>query len=116
MKLKDCTKEELIFVIERLQLYNPSQRHFLFRALNDVEMWREEKKLAAAEKLATLSNKKRQEYIDLLAPYEGKRLIDIPDSVLEKADAAMKEAQKADSKWNKIMGIFGAGGGADGPR
>ena len=48
MKLKDCTKEELIYVIERLQLYNPSQKHFLFRALNDVEMRREEKKFDEA--------------------------------------------------------------------
>ena len=105
MKLKDCTKDELIFVIERLQLYNPSQKHFIFRALNDVEMRREEKKSDEAKKVSAYAHKKRQEYIDLLAPYEGKRLGDIPTSVLERADAAMKEAQKADSKWNRIMGI-----------
>ena len=94
MKLKDCTKDELIFVIERLQLYNPSQKHFIFRALNDVEMWREEKKSDEAKKVSAYAHKKRQEYIDLLAPYEGKRLGDIPTSVLERADAAMKEAQQ----------------------
>ena len=105
MKLKDCTKDELIFVIERLQLYNPSQKHFLFRALNDVEMRREEKKFDEAKRISAYSSQKRQECIDLLAPYEGKRLGDIPTSVLERADAAMKEAQKADSKWNRIMGI-----------
>lgn len=105
MKLKDCTKDELIFVIERLQLYNPSQKHFLFRALNDVEMRRKEKKFDEAKRISAYSSQKRQEYIDLLAPYEGKRLGDIPTSVLERADAAMKEAQKADSKWNRIMGI-----------
>ena len=36
MTLKNCTKEELIFVIERLELYNPSKNHFVQRALNDV--------------------------------------------------------------------------------
>ena len=116
MKLKDCTKEDLIYVIERLQLYNPSQKHFLFRALNDVEMRREEKKFDEAKRISAYSSQKRQEYIDLLAPYEGKRLIDIPASVLEKADTAMREAQKADCKWNKIMGISGAVGGAGGPK
>lgn len=116
MTLTNCTKEELIFIIERLQLYNPSQKHFVLRALNDVAMQREEKKLARADQFADLSFKKRQEYIDLLAPYEGKRLVDIPASVLKKADAAMREAQKADCRWNKIMGISGVVGGAGGPR
>ncbi len=116
MTLINCTKEELIFVIERLQIYNPSQKHFVQRALNDVEMRREEKKFEEAKKVSAYAYQKRQEYIDLLAPYEGKRLVDIPASVLEKADAAMREAQKADCKWNKIMGISGAVGGTDGPR
>lgn len=105
MTLNDCTKAELIFVIERLQLWNQSQTHFVQCALNDVEEQRDKKKLEEAEKLSAYACKRRQEYIDLLAPYEGKRLIDIPDSVIKKADAAMKEAQKADSKWNKIMGL-----------
>ena len=96
MTLTSCTKEELIFVIERLQLYNPSQSHFVQRALNDVEMRREEKKIDEAERISAYSFQKRQEYIDLLAPYEGKRLVDIPASVLKKADAAMRETQKAD--------------------
>lgn len=116
MTLTNCTKEELIFIIERLQLYNPTQTHFVQRALNDVEMRREEKKFDEAKKISAYSHQKRQEYIDLLAPYEGKRLVDIPASVLEKADAAMREAQKADCRWNKIMGISGAVGGVVGPK
>ena len=107
MTLKNCTKDELIFVIERLQLYNPSQKHFVQRALNDVEMRREEKKIDEAKRISAYSAQKRQECIDLLAPYEGKRLIDIPASVLEKADTAMREAQKADCRWNKIMDVGG---------
>ena len=44
MTLKDCTKEELIFVIERLQLYTLSGTEYVQRALEDVEMRREERK------------------------------------------------------------------------
>lgn len=111
MTLKNCTKEELIFVIERLELYNPSQKYFVQRALNDVKMQREEKKIDEAKRISDYAFQKRQEYIDLLAPYEGKPLSDIPASVLEKAYSAMKEAQKADRKWNKIMGFSRAVGG-----
>ena len=105
MTLTNCTKEELIFIIERLQLYNPTQTHFVQRALNDVEMRREEKKFDEAKKISAYSHQKRQEYIELLNPYEGKRFLDSPESVLAKADAAMKEAQAADRKWNHLMGI-----------
>ena len=106
MTLKDCTKEELIFVIKRLQFYGlTTGDYYIRRALCDVEERREDKKHAEAMRLAAYSHQKRQEYIDLLTPYEGKPLIDIPDSVIKKADAAMKEAQKADRQWNKLMGI-----------
>lgn len=103
MKLKDCTKAELIFVIKRLQLYSLSDRHYIQLALRDVEAERDRRKFDEAKRLSNYSFQKRQEYIDLLAPYDGKRLVDIPDSVFNKASAAMREAEKADRKWNKIM-------------
>ena len=105
MKLKDCTKEELIFVIERLQFYSLSGDYYVQRALGDVEEEREARKLREARRLSALQNQKMQEYIDLLAPYDGKRLVDIPDSVFNKAYAAMREVKKAEREWNKIMGI-----------
>jgi len=107
MTLRDCTKEELLsIVIEQLKFYcGSSGDYYITRALSDVEMKREEKKAAKAEHLSTYSYQKRQEYFDLLSPYEGKRLTDIPAPVLRKADAALKEAQEADRKWNKMMGI-----------
>lgn len=111
MRLKDCTKDELIFVIKRLQMYSLSDGHYIQLALRDVGEERERKKMDEARKIADYAFQKRQEYIDLLAPYEGKPLSDIPASVLEKADSAMKEAQKADRKWNKIMGFSRAVGG-----
>ncbi len=106
MTLKDCTKEELIFIIKRLQFYSFSGgSYYVDRALRDVEYERESKRLAEAKRLSSHAAQKLQEYIDLLAPYEGKRIIDIPDSVIKKADVAMKAAQAADSKWDKLMGI-----------
>ncbi len=111
MTLKDCTKEELIFIIKRLQFYSLSDSYFIDIALRDVEEERENKKLAEAKRLSDYSAQKRQECIDLLAPYEGKRILDIPDSVIKKADSAMKAAQAADKKWNNLMGITKKKGG-----
>ena len=106
MTLKDCTKAELLFVIKRMQCYMLSGDDYYIRcALLDVEEQREEKKHAEAKRLLARSAQKRQEYIELLGPYEGKSFGDIPDFVLTKADAAMKAAQAADRKWNHLMGI-----------
>lgn len=108
MKLKDCTKEELIFVIERLQLYTLSGTEYVQRALEDVEMRREERKHEEARRLAALQNQKMQEYISLMRPYEGRSLMDVPEDVLDQADAAIKEAHSTDMRWRKLMGIHAA--------
>lgn len=49
--LKDCTKEELIFVIKRLQLYSLSNDHCLWQALGDVEEEREARKRREARRM-----------------------------------------------------------------
>lgn len=105
MTLKDCTKEELIFVIKRLQLYNLSGSHYIQLALRDVEAERDRRKFDEAKRLSNYSFQKLQEFIALMASYDGKRLVDIPDSAFNKAYAAMREVKKAEREWNKIMGI-----------
>jgi len=105
MTLKDCTKAELLFVIERLQAYNSLNSYYVRRALCSVVEQRDERKYKETQQLLDLSAQKRREYVSLLEPYKEKCLIDIPDSVIRKADAALKEAQAADRKWAKIMGI-----------
>ncbi len=45
MTLKECTKEELIFVIKRLQMYSLSDGHYIRLALLDVEEERERKNM-----------------------------------------------------------------------
>lgn len=106
MTLKDCTKDELIFVIERLKFYELTVGdYYIQRALFDVEERRNARLLEKSKLLLDYAHKKLQERNNLLAPYEGCRYIDIPDSVLEKAGAAEKEYLTATEKWNKLMGI-----------
>lgn len=105
MKLKDCTRDELIFVIKRLQMYSLSGGHCIHLALRDVEEEREARKRREARQLADLQAQKMQEYIALMRPYEGMSLMDVPEDVIDRADAAMKEARAADMKWRKLMGF-----------
>lgn len=106
MTLKDCTKEELIFIISQLKIHcGSSGEYYVTRVLSALELDREEKKLEKARQWADRADQKRREHIAILSPYDGMRWVDIPADVLERADAAMKEAQAADRAWNKIMGL-----------
>lgn len=105
MKLKDCTKEELIFVIERLQFYHLSGDYYVRRALCDVMEQREERKLEEARRLTDVRFQNLQQYNDLLGPYEGKSFADIPQDVLDRAGAALERYEAADRKWLQLMGI-----------
>lgn len=105
MKLKDCTKEELIYCVNyiagRIGMHNKD--YYIESALGNVEYERKKKKLDKSEEFIQISSKKRNEYIALLKPYEGKKYADIPFEVLKKASALMKEAEKADKEYDKIM-------------
>lgn len=56
-----------------------------------------------ADGVAALADQKRREYIDLLKPYEGKRIVDIPAEVLNRSADLLKEASKLDNQWKKLM-------------
>lgn len=104
MELKDCTRKELLFIIEQMRrLCFSSGDRYLSMALDEVDRKRREKCLAEADRQAEHAFRMRQMYLELLAPYEGKRLDDIPAAVLDKAQGLISQAQAADRKWGRLM-------------
>lgn len=106
MKLSQCSKTDLLWIIDRLRMMRLSGfDSYLNRALSDLLFKKTEERLDAANKYMEISCQKRQEWIELLAPYVGLPIKDIPLQVLEQADALLKAAQAADKKWGKLMKI-----------
>lgn len=103
--LNKYSKEDLIWIINRMYAFGDDWS--LQEALRNLEYDKEMKRIREAEKIAEQSHKLRQEYIDLLMPFDGKPINEIPLDILEKASAAMKKAQSLDKKWNKLMGLGG---------
>lgn len=101
--LSECTKEDLLWIIERMSVLRGD--YYLEKALNELWYEKEMKRIDEADKQAVIADQKRREYISLLAPYKGKHILDIPHNVLEKADKAMKAAKEADKKYAKLMGL-----------
>lgn len=108
MKLKDCTKAELFWVIDHVIKNSLGDISYLIdRALCDLEYKKKADRIEKAKELSEISFKASQEYCDLLKPYEGKKLLDVPLEVLEKADSALKRSREADKKYCKLMGTKG---------
>ena len=107
LTLNKLSKKELIWMVKRVaQTASPfNSEYYIDRALGDLFTIRLEKRLDEADRISKLAHDKRMEYIDLLAPYDGKRIIDIPLDILKKADALLNEAQLLDKKWEKLAGI-----------
>lgn len=102
-RLADCTKAELIQIIKHLT-NGADQDLRLARALDYIWYQRTDQRMDRADALAKRADEARRRYIALLAPYEGKRLMDIPTSVLDRAQRLLDEARKADKEWAKLMG------------
>ena len=104
MKLSDCTKADLLWIIKTMCKDELSD-HMLQWALNDLEREKERKRFDRAEQLLQASSAASQRYIELLKPYEGMPLSEVPMDVLKQADAALAEYRAANEQWMKLMGV-----------
>lgn len=104
MNLSDCTKVDLLWIIKQICKDELSD-HRLQWALNDLEYEKERERLDCAKQLLQVSSAASQRYIELLKPYEGMPLIEVPMDVLQQADAALAESTAANKQWAKLMGV-----------
>lgn len=104
MNLSDCTKVDLIWIIKTMCKYDLSERS-LRLALNDLEYEKEQERFDRADQLAKNAHDASQRYIELMKPYEGMPLMDVPMDILQQADAAMAESHAANKQWAKLMGV-----------
>lgn len=104
MTLNDCTKSELLQIIDRLS-FSSSVSFQVDRILTDLEYERNDRKYRRADEILSVSREKLKAYNDLIRPYEGRPLRDIPDEVLQEASELLKAHLSADAEWAKLMGI-----------
>ena len=104
MKLSDCTKADLLWIIKAMCKYDLSDRN-LRLALNDLEYEKERKRFDRADQALQTASAASQRYIELLKPYEGMPLTEVPRDVWRQADAALAESRAANKQWAKLMGV-----------
>nr|DAP02142.1 MAG TPA: Putative betaine aldehyde dehydrogenase [Caudoviricetes sp.] len=102
-KPSDLTKAELLQVVEMLA--EAAGEYYLDRVLGRIEMQRND---AHYEKVRKLIDEERQHsnaYFELLRPYEGRPLADIPLEVVERAQVELDKARAAGREWDRLNGI-----------
>ena len=104
MRLSDCTKADLLWIIKTMCKYDLSDRT-LRLALNDLAYEKERERIDRADQLVKTARDASQRYIELLKPYEGMPILDVPLDVLNQADAALAESRAANKQWAKLMGV-----------
>ena len=104
VNLQKCTKEELLFLIERMRHYNVGDDLFRF-ARRDLVNERLMRRSRLAEEQLKISHDASMAYIDLLKPYEGGVIKEIPLEILEQAQALLDKAIAADRKWARLMDL-----------
>lgn len=102
-KLKRLSKDDLIWIISRMSSFG--QEYFLDEAILSLEYKKEKEKLDKADEINEKAYQHLMEYIDLMSPYGGKKISEIPLDILEKASKAIEQAKKLDDQWNRLMGI-----------
>lgn len=72
MTLEQCTKAELIQIIKKTNYLSDDR---VKRALLDIEGQRIQKRFKAAEGYGIIAAENLNKYIEILKPYEGKKLL-----------------------------------------
>lgn len=103
MTLKECTKQELIFIINKFKKYAFSQGdYYLSRCLHDVEYQRLIKRQEEADKQSEVAYQSRLAYLEFIKKYEGQKLTDIPEEEIKRANELLKTADRADKKYMQL--------------
>mgnify|MGYP004579663315 CR=1 FL=1 len=103
LKPNDLTKAELLKVVEMLA--EVAGEYYLDRALGRIEMQRNDAHYERCRKLIDEEKQHYDAYFDLLKPYEGCRLMDIPLDVVKKAQKEFDKARAAGKEWERLNGF-----------
>ena len=97
--LCDLTKEELIECIENTIKNNHSAKFWFERYLLHIADRRREKKLTDMEAKGDRWINLQKEYVELLKPYKGKKIGDIPTDIIKKGAELEKQIRIARDKY-----------------
>jgi len=105
-RLKKCTKAELLHIIDSFRRHSlGSSDWILYTAFSDLAFKKEQRRFDEADKINEEIKETDDRYRALLAPYDGKRLGEIPISIVKRAAVLAKKSRELNERWFRLMGI-----------
>lgn len=101
LDLQKYTKDDLIWVIERL--YSLGDEFSVRMRLNELDHKKTKDRLNKCDALCREAAECRSKYIDLIEPYQGKPIKDIPLDVLKEAEQLIERGRKLDKEWTRLI-------------
>lgn len=103
-RLEQMTRADLIWMIRYIGQKSAEGDILIQRAMEELRFWQEQKRIDRAREAAERANAAHKRIIEILSPYDGMRLIDIPREAMLQAAEAEQEAAAADREWDRLMG------------
>ena len=103
--LEKYTKADLIWLVKKIQEYEIGVSHVNL-ALFDLKQKKARECLKKAEECNKRSGECLRRYIDLMKPYEGKGLLEIPNDVWAKATKEIEKKKRFDDQYDEHIRAF----------
>ncbi|MGO5115752.1 hypothetical protein ACTQ33_12110 [Candidatus Avoscillospira sp. LCP25S3_F1] len=104
VNLNKCTKQELLILIGFMRQHDLGDRCFSL-AWDEMLYKRDLDNLTEAKMQLQIARDARDQYCEIMKPYDGKCILDIPQDVFDQGAALLAQAEAADKKWTRLMGI-----------
>ena len=104
VNLNKCTKQELLILIGFMRQHDLGDRCFSL-AWNEMLYKRDLDNLTEAKMQLQIARDVRDQYCEIMKPYDGKCILDIPQDVFDQGAALLAQAEAAEKKWTRLMGI-----------
>lgn len=99
---KKYSKAELIWILEKVcTTYGGSS--LTRAAMHDLETKQQIERLNKCDAISKEAAACRARYFEMIKPYDGKPLSEIPRDVLERAAQEIEKAQKLDKEWEHMI-------------
>ena len=102
MDLKSLTRTKLISAIERVCDKNHSFRLALSNAVCDIEFEEEQAIEKEMDTILTRNIELKQRYAELLAPYKGWKIMDVPEEIFTEGRRLEEEIKSGAERYKKL--------------
>ena len=105
-RLKKCSKADLLVIIDRFRRHSLSHANWILdMAFCDIDYEKEQRRLDMADSINQKIKATDEKCAELLRPYEGRPIADVPIEITHQTAKLMAESRELNERWFRLMGI-----------